>query len=48
MLFEKYDLLITPILPVTSLAVGKNIPDSLPDRDLVSWIFYTYPFNLTQ
>jgi aspartyl-tRNA(Asn)/glutamyl-tRNA(Gln) amidotransferase subunit A len=47
MLFEKYDLLITPILPVTSLEVGKNIPDSLPDRNLVSWIFYTYPFNLT-
>jgi aspartyl-tRNA(Asn)/glutamyl-tRNA(Gln) amidotransferase subunit A len=35
--FERYDI----------LDVGKDIPDHLPDRNLVSWIFYTYPFNLT-
>jgi aspartyl-tRNA(Asn)/glutamyl-tRNA(Gln) amidotransferase subunit A len=23
------------------------VPDSRPDRDLVSWVYYTYPFNLT-
>ncbi|OYX70345.1 MAG: amidase [Rhizobiales bacterium 32-66-11] len=45
--FERYDILISPVLPVTSLDAGKNIPDSLPDRNLVSWVFYTYPFNLT-
>ncbi len=45
--FEKYDLLISPVLPVTSLDVGKNIPDALSDRNLVSWVYYTYPFNLT-
>lgn len=45
--FEKYDLLLSPVLPVTSLDVGKNIPDQLPDRNLVSWVYYTYPFNLT-
>jgi aspartyl-tRNA(Asn)/glutamyl-tRNA(Gln) amidotransferase subunit A len=45
--FERYDLLISPVLPVTSLDVGKNIPDALSDRNLVSWVFYTYPFNLT-
>ena len=44
---ERYDLLITPVSPVTSLDAGKNIPDHLSDRNLVSWIFYTYPFNLT-
>ncbi|MDB5607961.1 MAG: Amidase, partial [Bradyrhizobium sp.] len=33
--------------PVTSLGVGKNIPDALGDKNLVSWVFYTYPFNLT-
>ena len=45
--FERYDLIISPILPVTSLDVGKNIPDHITDRNLVSWIYYTYPFNLT-
>jgi aspartyl-tRNA(Asn)/glutamyl-tRNA(Gln) amidotransferase subunit A len=45
--FERYDLLLSPTLPVSSLDVGKNIPDHLGDRNLVSWVFYTYPFNLT-
>lgn len=45
--FERYDALISPVLPVTSLDVGVNIPPTLSDRNLVSWIFYTYPFNLT-
>lgn len=45
--FERYDLLISPVIPVTSLAAGQNIPDGLSDRNLVSWVYYTYPFNLT-
>ena len=45
--FERYDLLLSPVLPVTSLDVGKNRPDHLADRNLVSWVYYTYPFNLT-
>ncbi len=44
---KSYDLLLSPVLPVSSLDVGKNIPDHLRDRNLVSWVFYTYPFNLT-
>jgi aspartyl-tRNA(Asn)/glutamyl-tRNA(Gln) amidotransferase subunit A len=45
--FDRYDLLISPTIPVTSLDVCKNIPDALTDRNLVSWVYYTYPFNLT-
>jgi aspartyl-tRNA(Asn)/glutamyl-tRNA(Gln) amidotransferase subunit A len=45
--FETYDLLLSPVLPITSLDAGKNIPDQLQDRSLVSWVYYTYPFNLT-
>ena len=45
--FEGYDILISPTLPVTSLDAGKNIPDALTDRNIVSWVYYTYPFNLT-
>ena len=44
--FERFDLLLSPVLPVSSLDVGRNIPDHLGDRNLVSWIFYTYPANL--
>lgn len=46
-LFEKYDIILSPVLPVTSLDVGVNIPSHLTDRNLVSWVYYTYPFNLT-
>src|ERR1700728_440408 len=45
--FEKYDVLVSPVLPVSSLDVGLNIPSHLKDRNLVSWVYYTYPFNLT-
>jgi aspartyl-tRNA(Asn)/glutamyl-tRNA(Gln) amidotransferase subunit A len=47
MFFDKYDLVLSPTLPLSSLAVGKDIPEQLPDRNLVSWVYYTYPFNLT-
>jgi aspartyl-tRNA(Asn)/glutamyl-tRNA(Gln) amidotransferase subunit A len=45
--FATYDLLLSPVLPVSSLDAGKNIPAHLQDRNLVSWVYYTYPFNLT-
>jgi aspartyl-tRNA(Asn)/glutamyl-tRNA(Gln) amidotransferase subunit A len=45
--FEKYDVLLSPVLPVSSLDAGVNIPPNLKDRNLVSWVYYTYPFNLT-
>jgi aspartyl-tRNA(Asn)/glutamyl-tRNA(Gln) amidotransferase subunit A len=38
---------LSPVLPVSSLDAGVNIPTSLKDRNLVSWVYYTYPFNLT-
>jgi Asp-tRNA(Asn)/Glu-tRNA(Gln) amidotransferase A subunit family amidase len=44
---EPYDVLITPTLPVAELAAGVNVPPELGDRNIVSWVYYTYPFNLT-
>jgi len=44
---EPYDLLITPTLPVADLPAGVNVPRELDDRNIVSWVYYTYPFNLT-
>jgi aspartyl-tRNA(Asn)/glutamyl-tRNA(Gln) amidotransferase subunit A len=46
-LFDRYDILLSPVLPVTALDVGKNVPDHHADRNLVSWVYYTYPFNVT-
>ena len=45
--FARYDVLLSPTLPVTSLEAGCNLPERLLDRSLVTWVFYTYPFNLT-
>ena len=45
--FEDYDLLLTPTLPVPAFDINLDVPPELPDRNIVSWVFYTYPFNLT-
>lgn len=45
--FEDYDLLLTPTLPVPPIDVGLDVPPELPGRNIVSWVYYTYPFNLT-
>jgi aspartyl-tRNA(Asn)/glutamyl-tRNA(Gln) amidotransferase subunit A len=45
--FESYDLLLTPTLPVPAFWAGVNVPPELPERSIVSWVYYTYPFNLT-
>jgi len=44
---EPDDVLITPTLPVADLAAGVNVPPELKGRNIVSWVYYTYPFNLT-
>ena len=46
--FDDYDLLLSPTLPVYAFDVGLDVPKGLPDdRNAVSWVYYTYPFNLT-
>ena len=44
---NNYDVLISPVLPIVALGVGQNIPEGHNDRNLVSWVYYTYPFHLT-
>ena len=44
---ERYDLLVSPVLPVPAFDVGLNVPPRIPDANVVSWVRYTYPFNLT-
>ena len=45
--FEDYDLLLSPATPCAAFDVGLNMPPNLTDRNIVSWVYYTYPFNLT-
>lgn len=45
--FDRFDVLLSPTLPISALDAGIDIPPHLHDRNLVSWVFYTYPFNLT-
>ncbi|WP_174554262.1 amidase [Mycolicibacterium peregrinum] len=45
---QTYDVLVTPTLPLTAFAVGRDVPDGSPSPDWTSWTPYTYPFNLTQ
>ncbi|MDA7948742.1 MAG: amidase family protein [Hyphomicrobiaceae bacterium] len=45
--FEGYDLLLSPTLPVPPFDTGLNAPPQDPDADIVGWVRYTYPFNMT-
>jgi aspartyl-tRNA(Asn)/glutamyl-tRNA(Gln) amidotransferase subunit A len=45
--FRRYDALLSPTLPISALEAGRNIPTGFEHRNLVSWVYYTYPFNLT-
>jgi aspartyl-tRNA(Asn)/glutamyl-tRNA(Gln) amidotransferase subunit A len=45
----RYDLLLTPTMPVTALKVGREMPEQGEfGDDWLDWSPYTYPFNLTQ
>jgi aspartyl-tRNA(Asn)/glutamyl-tRNA(Gln) amidotransferase subunit A len=46
--FERFDALLTPTLPVAAFdAAADYAPGLASDDDVLAWIFYTYPFNLT-
>ncbi|WP_327345556.1 amidase [Streptomyces europaeiscabiei] len=45
---ERYDVLVTPALPVTAFAAGVEVPGGSGHRRWTGWTPFTYPFNLTQ
>jgi aspartyl-tRNA(Asn)/glutamyl-tRNA(Gln) amidotransferase subunit A len=45
---EKYDLLVTPTLPIPAFAAGKLSPADDGTGKWVNWTPFSYPFNLTQ
>ncbi|MGW7426940.1 amidase [Streptomyces sp. NPDC054813] len=45
---ERYDLLVTPTLPITAFEAGAEVPENSGFRRWTGWTPFTYPFNLTQ
>ncbi|POM23336.1 Acylamidase [Actinomadura rubteroloni] len=45
---ERYDLLLTPTLPIAAFPAGRETPDGRPGERWTSWTPFTYPFNMTQ
>jgi aspartyl-tRNA(Asn)/glutamyl-tRNA(Gln) amidotransferase subunit A len=45
---EKFDLLLTPMMPITAFEVGKIAPAATHQSDWIHWTPFTFPFNLTQ
>jgi aspartyl-tRNA(Asn)/glutamyl-tRNA(Gln) amidotransferase subunit A len=45
---ERYDLLVTPTMPITAFPRGQEAPDGWPSQRWTSWTPYSYPFNMTQ
>ena len=45
---EKYELLLTPTLPLAAFAAGREVADVLQEKRWTDWTPFSYPFNLTQ
>jgi aspartyl-tRNA(Asn)/glutamyl-tRNA(Gln) amidotransferase subunit A len=44
----RYDLLLTPTLPIPAFEAGREVPPGWPRERWTSWTPFTYPFNMTQ
>lgn len=45
---EKYDLLLTPTVPIAAFAAGQDVPDPSKQKRWTEWAPFSYPFNLTR
>jgi aspartyl-tRNA(Asn)/glutamyl-tRNA(Gln) amidotransferase subunit A len=45
---QRYDLLLTPTMPIPPFEAGLNEPSRPDDSGWIDWTPFTYPFNLTQ
>lgn len=44
---ERYDLLVTPTVPIPPFAKGREVPENWPHERWPTWTPFTYPFNMT-
>ena len=45
---QRYDLLLTPMMPVPALPVGQDLNDPATERSWIDWSPFSYPFNMTR
>ena len=45
---QKYDLLLTPMMPVPALPVAQDLNDPAAERHWIDWSPFSYPFNMTR
>ena len=45
---QKYDLLLTPSLPLPAFDAGREVSDVMKEKRWTEWTPFSYPFNLTQ
>jgi aspartyl-tRNA(Asn)/glutamyl-tRNA(Gln) amidotransferase subunit A len=45
---ERYDLLVTPTMPLAAFDAGAEVPAGWPHERWTSWAQFSYPFNMTQ
>jgi aspartyl-tRNA(Asn)/glutamyl-tRNA(Gln) amidotransferase subunit A len=45
---RKYDLLLTPMMPIPALPVGQDLNDASAEDHWIDWSPFSYPFNLTR
>lgn len=44
---KKYDLLLTPSLPIPAFTTGLEVPEDWKEKRWPTWTPFTYPFNMT-
>jgi aspartyl-tRNA(Asn)/glutamyl-tRNA(Gln) amidotransferase subunit A len=47
-LFERFDLILTPSVPITAFEAGRNTPADGPYAGWPNWTPFSHPFNLTR
>ncbi|MFC6300480.1 amidase [Pseudomonas sp. CCM 7893] len=45
---EHYDVLVSPMMPITAFEAGHNVPPGSGLGEWMEWTPFSYPFNLTQ
>jgi aspartyl-tRNA(Asn)/glutamyl-tRNA(Gln) amidotransferase subunit A len=45
---RKYDLLLTPMMPVPALPVSQDLNDPATEQHWIDWTPFSYPFNMTR
>lgn len=45
---QRFDLLVTPTMPIPAFAAGHDFPPEFAQKQWSDWTPFTYPFNLTR